>query len=108
MYVSEISPGPCHSQWCANGNENSHFCSLPSQYPVIPPIFEIEGHGSLSSAKADKLYSLLMKEAGSRLNTLMIYDLIAIAQEFVQGTMKEVRERRKKEELSRKDEEVCL
>ncbi|XP_028407695.1 uncharacterized protein LOC114530286 isoform X2 [Dendronephthya gigantea] len=79
------------------------FC-LPSQYPVIPPIFEIEGHGSLSSAKADKLYSLLMKEACSRLNTLMIYDLIAIAQEFVQETMKEVRERRKTEELSRKDE----
>ncbi|CAB4032451.1 kinase-like domain-containing, partial [Paramuricea clavata] len=75
------------------------FC-LPSQYPVIPPIFEIEGHGSLSSAKADKLYSLLMKEACSRLNSLMIYDLITIAQDFVQETMAEVRERRKKEEVT--------
>ena len=76
---------------------------MPSQYPYIPPIFEIEGHGSLSSAKADELYSVLMKEACSRLNSLMIYDLITIAQEFVQETMAKVREKRKNED----DKEVC-
>ena len=83
------------------------FFSLPSQYPIIPPIFEIEGHGSLSSAKADELYSVLMKEADSRLNSLMIYDLITIAQEFVEETMTKIREKRKKmEKLSISNEEV--
>jgi hypothetical protein len=77
---------------------------LPSQYPIIPPIFEIEGHGSLSSAKADELYSILMEEACSRLNTLMIYDLISVAQDFVEQTIAKVREKRKKEIDSK---EVC-
>jgi hypothetical protein len=77
---------------------------LPSQYPIIPPIFEIEGHGSLSSAKADELYSVLMEEACSRLNTLMIYDLISVAQDFVEQTIAKVREKRKKEIDSK---EVC-
>jgi hypothetical protein len=77
---------------------------LPSQYPIIPPIFEIEGHGSLSSAKADELYSVLMEEACSRLNTLMIYDLISVAQDFVEQMMAKVREKRKKEIDSK---EVC-
>ena len=83
------------------------FC-LPSQYPIIPPIFEIEGHGCLSSGKADELYSVLMKEADSRLNTLMIYDLITVAQEFVQEIMANVREKKKKEIVCKepKPEEV--
>ena len=79
------------------------FSSLPSQYPIIPPIFEIEGHGSLSSAKADELYSILMKESSLRLNSLMIYDLITIAQEFAQETMTKIREKRKKEEASNEE-----
>lgn len=86
----------------------SCFSSLPSEYPIIPPIFEIEGHGSLSSAKADELYSLLMNEACSRLNSLMIYDLITIAQEFVQETIQVIKEKRRKEEVIVNDEKVCM
>jgi aprataxin and PNK-like factor len=54
---------------------------LPEEYPVLPPIFELEHNGNLSHAKEEELYTLLLDIASST-DKAMIYDLTQEAVRF--------------------------
>ncbi len=68
-------------------NTHSHFCSLPANYPAVPPVFEIETNqsGSFNYHDADDLFDLLMKESLNQLGEIMIFNLINTAQEHMPG-----------------------
>ena len=53
-------------------------------------MFEIEANesGSFGFTHADKLYDILMKESYKRVGEIMIFDLVAIAQEHMIGMSK--------------------
>ena len=72
-------------------------CSLPSNYPCVPPVFEIETNksGSFTFSEADNLFDQLMQTAITRLGGTMIYDLIIMSQDYMQEIIK-----KKKETLS--------
>lgn len=72
-------------------------CSLPPNYPCVPPVFEIETNrsGSFTFSEADNLFDQLMQTAMSRLGSTMIYDLITMSQDYMQEIIK-----KKKETLS--------
>ena len=83
---------PIHSNFLSPSLSSpfSHTHSLPADYPCAPPVFEIEANqsGSFSFTHADKLYDLLMKESYKRVGRMMIFELVAIAQEHMLGMSK--------------------
>ena len=84
------------------------YCSIPLDYPNILPIFELEGHGALSFDKADELYNLLFDEASARIHETMVYDLVTIAKEFIEGYIQERRKTLKEFEEVKEDKVINI
>ena len=63
-----------------------HLYSLPSNYPCVPPVFEIESNqsGSFTFSEADELFEHLMGVAITRLGGTMLYELITLSQDHMQ------------------------
>ena len=57
--------------------------SLPSCYPAVPPVFEIEANksGTFTFSDADHLYQLLEEASLARIGSTAIFDLVSLAQE---------------------------
>ena len=57
--------------------------SLPSCYPAVPPVFEIETNksGTFTFSDADRLYRLLEEMSLARIGSTAIFDLVSLAQE---------------------------
>ena len=76
-------------------------CSLPPNYPCVPPVFEIETNksGSFTFSEADNLYDQLMQTAITRLGSTMIYDLITMSQDYMQEIIKKKKENISSQEI---------
>ena len=72
--------------------------SLPSCYPAVPPVFEIEANksGTFTFLDADHLYRLLEETSLARIGSTAIFDLVSLAQEELA------------ELVSRKDQEMSV
>ena len=77
-------------------NQTPH--SLPSCYPAVPPVFEIEANksGTFTFSDADHLYQLLEEASLARIGSTVIFDLVSLAQEELA------------EQVSRKNQEKSM
>ena len=76
-------------------------CSLPPNYPCIPPVFEIETNQSqsLSYRDADQLYDLLMMEATNGLGKGVVFALVSAARDHVAELLEKRQEQERVQEL---------